>query len=130
MYLLEVIGHRMEVAMPKVYSNDLRERVVLDVESGMTKAEASRRYRLGYRTVVRWCIKKKRTGSVSAARVGRTPGKGKIDLIKLVQSVEQDSDATLKARGKQFGVSDVAILKAMRRLKIAHKKNTALRRTR
>lgn len=116
--------------MPKVYSNDLRERVVWDVESGMTKAEVSRRYRLGYRTVARWCIKKKRTGNVMADRVGRTPGKGKIDLAKLELAVEKDSDATLKARGKSFGVSDVAILKAMRRLNIAHKKNTVIRRAR
>jgi transposase len=120
----------MEVAMPKVYSRDLRERVVSDVESGMTKAEASRRYRVGYRTVARWCVKKKRTGSVAADRVGRTPGKGKIDLAKLERAVEKDSDATLKARGKNFGVSDVAILKAMRRLNIAHKKNAAVRRAR
>lgn len=116
--------------MPKVYSKDLRERVVSDVESGMTKAEASRRYRLGYRTVVRWCVKKKRTGSVSAYRVGRPLGKGKIDLAKLERSVEKDSDATLKQRGKEFGVSDVAILKALRRLGIGHKKNAAVRRTR
>lgn len=116
--------------MPKVYSKDLRERVVSDVESGMTKAEASRRYRVAYRTVARWCVKKKRTGNVAADRVGRTPGKGKIDLSKLERSVEHDSDATLKQRGKAFGVSDVAILKAIRRLRIAHKKNTAVRRAR
>lgn len=113
--------------MPKVYSHDLRERVVSDVESGMTKAEASRRYRLGYRTVARWCIKKTRTGSVAADRVGRTPGKGKIDLAALARSVEEYPDATLKERGKHFGVSDVAILKAMKRLNIRYKKNTALR---
>jgi len=116
--------------MPKIYSQDLRERVVSDVESGMTKAEASRRYRVGYRTVTRWCVRKKRTGSVAADRVGRTPGEGKIDLSKLERAVEKDSDATLKQRGKIFGVSDVAILKAMRRLNISHKKNAAVRRTR
>ena len=114
--------------MPKVYSTDLRVRVVTDVESGMTKAEASRRYRIGYSTVDRWCKKKRKHGSISSGRIGRPPGTGKIDVAKLEAAVEADANVTLKERGKAFGVSDVAVLKALRRLKITHKKNAAIRR--
>ncbi len=113
--------------MPKMYRQNIRVRIVSAVESGMTKVEASRRYRVGLSTIARWCAKKCRTGDISPERIGRPSGTGKIDLIKLERSVEKDSDATAKQRGKEFGVSDVAILKAMRRLKISQKKKTALR---
>lgn len=112
--------------MAKPYSEDLRNRVMLYVESGHSKAEASRLYAVSYRTIERWINQYHATGKISAKRTGRPVGTGKVDAAKLTASVEADSDKTLKERGREFGVSAAALCKAMRRLNIAHKKNTAL----
>jgi transposase len=91
-------------------------------------AEASRRFRLSYRTVERWCKRQREEGTVSARVVGKKPGKGKINKERLQADVDAYPDATLKARGERFGVSDVAVLRALQRMRITYKKNTALRR--
>ena len=114
--------------MAKPYSEDLRGRVIRYIDSGHTKAEASRMFSLSYRTVERWLNQYRATGKIAAKRTGRPRGTGKVDAIKLEASVHADSDKTLKQRGKEFGVSAAALCKAMQRLKISHKKNTAVRR--
>ena len=53
----------------------------------------------------------------------------KIDPEKLKAYVEQNLDAFLKEIAKEFGCSDVAVLKALRRLKITRKKNDNLPRS-
>ena len=116
--------------MAKPYSDDLRGRVVRYVTSGHSKAEASRKYEISYRTIERWMNCYRDTGKTTAERAGRPVGTGKVNAIKLEASVDADSDKTLKERGKEFGVSAAALCKAMRRLKISHKKNTAVRRAR
>ena len=114
--------------MARAYSNDLRKRVVGYVQRGHTKAEAAREFGLGYKTVQRWCFRQEREGTFNAKPPGCKPGKGKIDKIKLQADVDAYPDATLQARGERFGVSDVAILHALQRLKITFKKNAAVRR--
>jgi transposase len=116
--------------MAKPYSEDLRSRVIRYIDSGHTKAEASRMFSVGYRTIERWLNRYRATGKVAAERVGRPKGTGKVNAIKLEASVHADSDKTLKQRGKEFGVSAAALCKAMQRFKISHKKNTAIRRAR
>jgi transposase len=116
--------------MAKPYSDDLRRRVIRYVENGHSKAEASRHYEVSYRTIERWMNRYYATGEIKAVRVGRPTGTGKIVSVQLEASVAADSDKTLKERSKEFGVSAAALCKAMRRLGISHKKNTAVRRTR
>lgn len=116
--------------MAKPYSEDLRKRVIRYVETGHTKAEASRKYEVSYRTIERWMNRYRAGGMIKAERTGRPVGTGKIVADRLEASVNMDSDKTLKERGKEFGVSAAALCKAMRRLNIAHKKNAAIRRAR
>lgn len=116
--------------MAKPYSDDLRGRVIGYVKSGHTKAEASRMFSVSYRTIERWMNAYHTTGKSVAKSAGRPQGTGKVDAAKLEASVNADSDKTLKDRGKEFGVSAAALCKAMQRLKISHKKNTAVRRAR
>ncbi len=115
--------------MASPYSEDLRLRVIEYVDSGKSKAEASRLFRLGYRTVERWMKRYRATGEIAANPVGRPVGTGKIDAAALVASVAADSDKKLEDRGREFGVSAAAMSKAMKRCKISHKKNTSIRRT-
>jgi transposase len=114
--------------MAKAYSADLRERVIGYVESGHSKAEASRQYAVSYRTIERWMKRYQATGRIAAERTGRPVGTGKINASALEASVEADSDKTLKERGKEFGVSAAGLSKAMKRLRLTHKKNAAVRR--
>lgn len=116
--------------MAKPYSEDLRKRVIRYVEAGHTKAEASRKYEVSYRTIERWMNRYRADGMIKAERTGRPVGTGKIVAARLEASVDADSDKTLKERGKELGVSAAALCKAMRRLNIAHKKNAAIRRAR
>jgi transposase len=116
------------VIMARAYSNDLRKRVIGYVARGHTKAEAAREFALGYKTVQRWCFRQEREGSHQSKPQGRKAGKGKIDKAKLQADVDTYPDATLKARGVRFGVSDVAILHALQRMKITFKKNAVIRR--
>lgn len=113
--------------MAKPYSDDLRGRVIRYVESGHSKAEASRKYEVSYRTIERWMKRYHSAGKIKAERSGRPVGTGKIDKLRLESSVVADSDKTLKERGREFGVSAAALSKAMKRLRITHKKNTAIR---
>lgn len=116
--------------MAKPYSDDLRGRVIRYVKSGHSKAEASRMFAVSYRTIERWMNRYHASGKTKAEHTGRPVGTGKVNAARLEASVNADSDKTLKERGKEFGVSAAALCKAMRRLKISHKKNPALRRTR
>ena len=114
--------------MAKPYSEDLRGRVIRYIESGHSKAEASRQYEVSYRTIERWIKRYRMSGKIKAERTGRPTGTGKINLAQLEASVESDSDQTLKQRSKSFGVSAAALCKAMKRLNIGHKKNAAVHR--
>src|SRR5215469_696905 len=56
--------------MPRPYSNDLRARVVEDIEAGASRREAAERYELSPSVVVIWAQRWKETGSVAAKPSG------------------------------------------------------------
>lgn len=56
--------------MPRPYSNDLRERVVLAVRSGETCRSAAKRFGVAVSSVVKWSQRERSTGSVAPSRMG------------------------------------------------------------
>ncbi|MEQ8348518.1 MAG: transposase [Sneathiellaceae bacterium] len=57
--------------MPRIYSSDLRERVVIAVEQeGLSRREAARRYRVSASAAVKWLDRYRRTGGCEAQPVG------------------------------------------------------------
>jgi len=56
--------------MVRPYSEDLRRRVVRFVEAGHSTREAAAVFDVSVATVVRWCQRKRSTGSVAAKRMG------------------------------------------------------------
>ena len=56
--------------MTRPYSIDLRERVVLAVESGETCRTVAARFGVAVSTVVKWCRRRQETGSVAPAKMG------------------------------------------------------------
>jgi transposase len=104
----------------KAYSIDLRERVVRFVGDGNTKAEATRRFSVSWRTVLRWC----KAGSGNLAPKPR-PGRRKAFADEsLRQEVRQSPSATLERHARALGVSHVAVWKRLRQLGITLKKNS------
>jgi transposase len=103
------------------YSMDLRKRVVEFVESGGSKAEAARQFKVSLWCVYDWL-----------KRDDLTPGKSptrhrKVDKKALRRHVQQYPDALLRERAEVFGVHINAIWYLMRKMKLTHKKTDALR---
>lgn len=102
------------------YSLDLRERAVGYVRSGGRQQEASRLFGVSTRTLYTWL----RSDDLRPKACG--PRRRKIDKDALRAHVRDYPDALLRERSAVFGVSEVAIFKALRQLGIV-KKNDTLR---
>jgi transposase len=114
--------------MSNYYSIDLRERVIAYVDGGGSKAEACRIFRIGHNTVYLWIRQKKSRGTIEPKKRGKYKAR-LLDDVKLSEHVRSHPDATLVEMAKTFSVSHVAIWKALRRLKITHKKKPPVSRT-
>lgn len=107
------------------HSEDLRRRVIKFIRQGGSKAEASRRYEIGLRTIHTWVGR----GDDQKPRKPGPKGAHKIDMKKLASMVGSNgTDRMLKEIAKEFRVDQSAISKAFKRLGITRKKNHALRR--
>ena len=97
------------------YSIDLRECVVKHVRSGGSQSEASRLFGVSTRTIYHW---------LHAVDLSPRPAKTRrrcIDEQHLLAHVRDYPDALLRERAAVFGVSEVAIWKALRRLQVTKK---------
>lgn len=56
--------------MAKPYSQDLRDRVIGAVDSGMSARAASRLFGISESTGIKWVARWRRTGSIGAKRMG------------------------------------------------------------
>lgn len=101
------------------YSLDIRERAVGYVRSGGSQAEASRIFGVTTRVLYTWLHCK----DLTPKRCG--PRRRKLDKATLKAHVRDYPDALLKERAAHFGVSTVAIWKALKQMNIV-KKNDAL----
>ena len=111
------------------YSLDLRERVVLYIESGGSRISASKLFNICERTVRRWLSLKSESGSLSP----REHGGGyppKINLCLLKQSIDSDVNKTLDDLAEEFAVSRISIWAALKRINYVYKKNSSLQRKR
>lgn len=102
------------------YSLDLRERAVSYVRSGGSQWEASQIFGVTTRTLYGWLHR----DDLSPKRCG--PRRRKLDKVALAAHVQAHPDALLRERAAAFGVSGVAIFKALRQMQVT-KKNDALR---
>ena len=106
------------------HSEDLRRRVIKYIRQGGSKAEASRRYEVGLRTVYEWL----RRGGDQKPRKPGPRGASKIDMVKLARMVgDRGTDLMLKEMAKEFGVDQSAVSKALKRLGVSRKKNHEIR---
>ncbi len=99
-------------------SKDIRKRVLAFIAEGGSKAEASRRFKVSRASVYNWLSK---DDGLSYHKPGPKKPR-KIDNDVLRKAIEKNPDRMLKEYAKEFGVSDVAIWKACKRLGLPRKK--------
>ena len=83
--------------MAKPYSQDLRDRVIGAVDSGMSARAASRLFGISESTGIKWVARWRRTGSIGAKRMGgykRSPLDSHVGLI--VELITEQSDLTVE----------------------------------
>jgi len=106
------------------YDIKYRQRVIDYMSEGHTEKEAAEVFKVSTFTLWKWKSKLNETGNLEPKK--RKETWRKIDPAKLEKYVKQHPDAYLKEIAEEFGCTDFAILKALRRLKITRKKNHSL----
>ena len=56
--------------MTRPYSIDLRKRAVAAVESGQSRRQVAKLFRVGESSVIRWCARQRASGTCAAKRMG------------------------------------------------------------
>jgi transposase len=102
------------------YSEDYRRRAVEYYHEGHTQAEVKEVFKIHPKTLRDWEFRMENGNLKPLYPDTRKPRKLPPD--KLADYVEQNPDDFLKEIGSHFGASDVAVGKALRRLKITRKK--------
>ena len=102
-HLAGAMGKRVHLASMKAYSIDLRIRVVQAVDKGMTVAEASRTFGVGYNTVRRYLALRDATGSLARKpRPGDSPAIGPELYPALLAQLQAHPDATLEEHAEMW----------------------------
>ena len=103
----------------KAYPMELRLRAINYVKRGGSVEDAQEKFAVGRDTIYRW-LRLEKAGKLEPKK---SWGKWKkINPEELRARVKANNDATLWEIAKEFGVSDVGILKALRRLELTLKK--------
>lgn len=122
--------------MPRAYSSDLRERVILVVESGEESCRsAARRFGVSASSAIKWVQRLHRVGDRhSAGTGGHRPSKVKAERTWLLAVIAEQADITLAALSvrlwEERGVrADTGMLSRFFRAEgISFKKNRTARR--
>src|SRR5712691_9474659 len=120
--------------MPKPYSDDLRARVVKEIEQGATLEEAAERYGVSLSSVVRFLRLDRETGSVSPAQFGGYKGYALAAHEELVRRlVAEQPDITLaelqaKLVKEKVRVGQSSIFRFLRHAKLTFNKKKPARR--
>jgi transposase len=111
--------------MPIPYSYDLRKKVIVALDEGMSRTEASRIFRRSRNTINLWLRKREQTGDYKA-EVGYQKGcNPKItDLEKFEQFAQAHGSLTQKEMAEKWTekISDRTIGKALKKLNYTRKK--------
>jgi len=108
----------------------LRKRVVSYVEEGRgTAVEASKLFKVSFKSVYTWIKQKREKGSLKPNKPSPTRRR-KINKEDLKKYVQEHPDHYLREIAVVFNVSSGAIFKALKSMKVTFKKNSTLQRKR
>ena len=118
--------------MARAYSDDLRLRVMRDVDSGMSAEDAAEKYSLSARTIYQWKALKRETGSTSP-RQGKRGRKPKLEEYReaIMAAITQNPDLTLEELKNtlQLPVCVPTLWRTLDRWRLGLKKSRACSRT-
>ena len=117
----------------RAYSDDLRERVIAEIQGGSTVYDAADKFSVSRSWVYKIRARYEKTGSYEALPIPGGPRKiAGEDLIRLKKLVKENPDATLKEliEKGQFNISVSGLYRILRREKITYKKNAISKRSR
>lgn len=108
----------------------LRKRIVSYVEEGRgTAVEASKLYKVSFKSIYNWMRQKKEKGTLAPNKPISSRHR-KINKEDLKRYVQEHPDHYLREIAEVFQVSNGAIFKALKAMKITFKKNSTLQRER
>jgi len=102
------------------YSIDYRKAAIEFKQSGRTFVQLKEVFKITPRTYYQWLELQEETGSLQFRNASKR--RGKIDPEKFKQALEEKPDAYLRELAVKFDVSEVAIHKRLKKLKITYKK--------
>ena len=109
------------------YDKRFRRQALAYWADGHSKRETASVFKVSTTALQAWKSQLKETGELAPRK--RRETWRKLEPERLAEFVTQHPDAYLKEIAEAFDCSDVAVLKALRRLKITRKKNRAVQRT-
>jgi transposase len=115
----------------RVFSRDLRERVLADCDAGQRNEEVARKYHVSAAWIRRLKQRRRETGSIEP-RVHRVPPPRLTAYSDQIQSlVKQRPDATLQELREALGVptSVPSLCRALQRLRLTLKKKSSVPRS-
>jgi len=107
-----------------IYDIKFRRRAIEYWDDGNTKRKTAAVFNISTAILQKWKSHLKSTGTLEDKKRKNTWKK--IEPAKLKEYIKQNPDAYLKEIAEEFNCTDVAILKALRRLKISRKKNHSI----
>ncbi len=110
------------------YSIDLRQRVLADLDEGMSKAAIARKYRVSTRWVYKLQRQREETGDIAPRpRLGGPQPKLAGHRERLLELVEQQPDASLRELRDRLGVAVcvATVHNTLRALGVTFKKSGA-----
>jgi len=106
------------------YDIKFRQKVIEYIRAGHTDRETAKTFGISTSTLWEWKSQLKEVGTIASKK--RKETWRKIDPEALKKYLKENPDAYLKEIAEEFECSDVAIMKALRRLKISRKKNDSI----
>ena len=116
--------------MPHGYSIDLRSRALASLKTGLSRKKVAEIFNISTRTLYNWCKRFSETGDIEIKERPKVRSHRKLTPELLSRYLKAHPDAYLKEIGKAFGVSDVAVHKALQKFGMSRKKNDPLYRAR
>ena len=98
------------------YSLDLRKKVISYIENGGSPTKAAAIFQVGRASIYRWL---ERVEPIEVKRRNR-----KLNYLALEQDIQNNPEAKLSDRARQFEVRPSAISYALKKMKITRKKTT------
>lgn len=110
------------------YGIDLRERVMAALDSGMSRKEACKIFKISLRTLCNWSRLRRETGRLECKKLPEERVYRKMSKEGITSYLASHPDAFLREISDHFGVTPQSVFAALKKFGITRKKNDSIRR--